>query len=129
MTCLVKAMVFPVVMYGCESWTVKKAERQRIDAFELWCWRRLLSTYIFHIILQFRLLHDIKCSSLCYMVNSVGLVVSFEIRNCEFFDFILFHNCFDYSIFLKNFRIDFSVSAKISCDFDRSWKESVDHFE
>ena len=39
---LVKAIVFPVVMYGCESWTVKKAERQRIDAFELWCWRRLL---------------------------------------------------------------------------------------
>ena len=39
---LVKAMVFPVVKYGCESWTVKKAERQRIDAFELWCWRRLL---------------------------------------------------------------------------------------
>ena len=39
---LVKAMVFPVVMYGCESWTVKKAERQTIDAFELWCWRRLL---------------------------------------------------------------------------------------
>ena len=39
--CLVKAMVFPVVMYGCESWTVKKAECQRIDAFELWCWRRL----------------------------------------------------------------------------------------
>ena len=40
--CLVKAMVFPVVMYGCESWTIKKAERWRIDAFELWCWRRLL---------------------------------------------------------------------------------------
>ena len=39
---LVKAMVFPVVMYGCESWTVTKAEHQRIDAFELWCWRRLL---------------------------------------------------------------------------------------
>ena len=39
---LVKAVVFPVVMYGCESWTVKKAERQRIDAFELWCWKRLL---------------------------------------------------------------------------------------
>ena len=39
---LVKDMVFPVVMYGCESWTVKKAEHQRIDAFELWCWRRLL---------------------------------------------------------------------------------------
>ena len=40
--CLVKAMVFPVVVYGCESWTVKKAERRRIDAFKLWCWRRLL---------------------------------------------------------------------------------------
>ena len=39
---LVKAMIFPVVKYGCESWTVKKAERRRIDAFELWCWRRLL---------------------------------------------------------------------------------------
>ena len=41
---LVKPMVFPVVMYGCESWTVKKAERQRIDAFELWCWKRLLES-------------------------------------------------------------------------------------
>ena len=40
---LVKAVVFPVVMYGCESWTIKKAEHQRIDAFELWCWRRLLT--------------------------------------------------------------------------------------
>ena len=40
--CIVKAMVFPVVTYGCESWTVKKAECQRVDAFELWCWRRLL---------------------------------------------------------------------------------------
>ena len=40
--CLVKAMVVPVVMYGCESWTIKKAECQRIDAFEMWCWRRLL---------------------------------------------------------------------------------------
>ena len=40
--CLVKAMIFPVVMYGCESWTIKKAEHQRTDAFELWCWRRLL---------------------------------------------------------------------------------------
>ena len=40
--CLVKAVVFPVIMYGCDSWTVKKAEHQRIDAFELWCWRRLL---------------------------------------------------------------------------------------
>ena len=42
--CLVKAMEFPVVMYGCESWTVKKAEHQRIDAFELWCWRRLFES-------------------------------------------------------------------------------------
>ena len=42
MVCLVKAMVFPVVVYGCESWTIKKAERRRIDNFELWCWRRLL---------------------------------------------------------------------------------------
>ena len=40
--CLVKAMIFPVVMYGCESWTIKKAEHRRIDAFERWCWRRLL---------------------------------------------------------------------------------------
>ena len=43
--CLVKLMVFPVVMYGCESWTIKKAERQRINAFELWCWRRLLISW------------------------------------------------------------------------------------
>ena len=48
--CLVKAMVFPVVMYGCESWTVKKAERQRIDAFELWCWRKLLNLLDFKVI-------------------------------------------------------------------------------
>ena len=40
--CLVKAVVFPVFMYGCESWTIKKAESRRIDAFEMWCWRRLL---------------------------------------------------------------------------------------
>ena len=40
--CLIKAMIFPVVMYGCESWTIKKVECQRIDASELWCWRRLL---------------------------------------------------------------------------------------
>ena len=40
--CIVKAMAFPVVMYGCENWTIKKSEQQRIDAFELWCWRRLL---------------------------------------------------------------------------------------
>jgi len=44
--CLVKSMVFPVVMYGCESWTIKKAEHRRIDAFELWCWRRLLRVFL-----------------------------------------------------------------------------------
>ena len=44
--CLVKAMVFPVVRYGCERWTIKKAECQRIDAFELWCWRRLLRDFL-----------------------------------------------------------------------------------
>ena len=43
--CLVKAMIFPVVMYGCESWTIEKAEHQRIGAFELWCWRRLLRVF------------------------------------------------------------------------------------
>ena len=43
--CLVKAMVFPIVMYGCESWTIKTAEHRRIDAFELWCWRRLESPF------------------------------------------------------------------------------------
>ena len=46
--CLVKSMVFPVVMYGCESWTIRKAERRRIDAFELWCWRRLLGDQPVH---------------------------------------------------------------------------------
>ena len=43
--CIVKAMVFPIVMYGCESWTINKAEHQRIDAFQLWCWRRLLKVH------------------------------------------------------------------------------------
>ena len=49
---LVKAMVFPVVMYGCESWTIKKAEHQRINAFELWCWRRLFFFYFFEKTLE-----------------------------------------------------------------------------
>ena len=47
---LVKAMVFPVVMYGCENWTIRKAERQRIDAFELWCWRRLLRVRFLQVV-------------------------------------------------------------------------------
>ena len=53
---LVKAMVFPVVMHGCESWIVKKAERQRIDAFELWCWRRLRGIDAFELCCWRRLL-------------------------------------------------------------------------
>ena len=50
--CLVKAIVFPVVMYGCESWTIKKAERRRIDAFELWCWRRLFFFFFWRSLLR-----------------------------------------------------------------------------
>ena len=50
---LVKAMIFPVVMYGCESWTMKKAEHRRIDAFELWCWRRLFCFFNFILFLNF----------------------------------------------------------------------------
>ena len=49
----VKAMVFPVVMYGCESWTVKKAEHRRIDAFELWCWKRLFFFLVFFVLFCF----------------------------------------------------------------------------
>ena len=49
---LVKAMVFPVVMYGCEGWTVKKAKRRRIDAFELWCWRRLLREMVIYLYIE-----------------------------------------------------------------------------
>ena len=55
---LVKAMVFPVVMYGCESWTVKKAEHQRTDAFELWCWRRLLRVPWTAILLEIQPVHS-----------------------------------------------------------------------
>ena len=61
--CLVKAMVFPVVMYGCESWTVKKAERRRIDAFDLWCWRRLL-----------RVPWTAACQASLSIINSWGLL-------------------------------------------------------
>ena len=57
---LVKAMVFPVVMYGCESWTVKKAEHQRINAFELWCWRRLFGFLFFGVLFFFRGMHPIQ---------------------------------------------------------------------
>ena len=57
---LVKAMVFPVVMYGCESWTVKKAERRRIDAFELWCWRRLLRVFWTAMISNLSILKEIS---------------------------------------------------------------------
>ena len=62
---LVKAVFFPVVMYGCESWTVKKAESQRIDAFELWCWRRLLSQKKEHEI------YDLYIASMMIFFGSV----------------------------------------------------------
>ena len=58
---LVKAMVFPVIMYGCESWTIKKAEHQRIDAFELWCWRRLLRVPWTARRLNHSILKEINC--------------------------------------------------------------------
>ena len=64
---LVKAMVFPVVMYGCESWTVKKAERRRIDAFELWCWRRLF----FFFFLEMTLESPLDCKEI-QLVHSEG---------------------------------------------------------
>ena len=79
---LVKAMVFPVVMYGCESWTVKTAEHQRIDAFELWCWRRRLMKHIFECCLRsyliFRLerrLRIIQSQSTFYRFE--GTILSF----------------------------------------------------
>jgi len=50
--CVVKATLFPVVMHGCESWTIRKAERQRIDAFELWCWRRLLLKILIYYFIE-----------------------------------------------------------------------------
>ena len=67
--CLVKAMVFPVVMYGCESWTVKKAEHQRIDVFELWCWRRLLR--VSYISLEGMML-KLKLQYFGHLIRSVG---------------------------------------------------------
>ena len=65
--CLVKAMVFPVVIYGCESWTLKKAEHQRIDAFELWCWRRLL-----------RVPWTARISNQCILINKISPGCSLE---------------------------------------------------
>ena len=70
--CLVKAMVFPVVMYGCENWTVKKAERRRIDAFELWCWRRLLRVpWTARSIDQYFELNLVESHSSCLKCGSV----------------------------------------------------------
>ena len=65
--CLVKAIVFPVVMYGCESWTIKKAEQQRIDAFELWCWRRLLRVFPWTARKSFLNIH---CKGWCWSWSS-----------------------------------------------------------
>ena len=64
---LVKAMVFPVVMYGCESWTVKKDEHQRIDAFELWCWRRLYAPMKVKVKVKFAQ----SCSTLCDLMDCI----------------------------------------------------------
>ena len=80
--CLVKAMVFPVVVYGCESWAVKKAEHQRIDAFELWCWRRLLrvpwtARRSNHSILK-RSVLDVHWKDWCWSWNLNTLVTSCE---------------------------------------------------
>ena len=75
---LVKAMVFPVVMYECESWTLKKAEHQRIDAFELWCWRRLFSFFfLFFFIFSFifiswRLITLQYCSGFCHTLTWIS---------------------------------------------------------
>ena len=60
---LVKAMVFPVVMYGCEIWTVKKAECQRIDAFELWCWRRFFFFCMYFFFVSYMILYMFQCHS------------------------------------------------------------------
>ena len=80
--CLVKSMVFPVVMYGCESWTVKKAERRRIDAYELWCWRRLLrvpwtARRSNQSILK-EISHGISLEEWCWSWNSSTLAASCE---------------------------------------------------
>ena len=74
---LVKAMVFPVVMYGCKSWTIKKAEHQRIDAFELWCWRRLLrvpwtaSRSNQSILLDIEKFSSIRCTPFCPLISKI----------------------------------------------------------
>ena len=79
--CLVKAMVFPVVMYGCESWTVKKADRRRIDAFELWCWRRFL---IFPWTARISTQSILKEISPEYSLE--GLMLK---RKCQYFDHLM----------------------------------------
>ena len=66
--CLVKAMVFPVVMYGCESWVIKKAEHIRIDAFKLWCWRRLF----FFFFISWRLITSQHCSGFCHTLTWIS---------------------------------------------------------
>jgi len=71
--CLVNAMVFPVVMYGCESWTVKKAERRRIDAFELWCWRRL---FFFFLDYEYALLEKQRIDTL--IAHGVKITVQIQ---------------------------------------------------
>ena len=80
--CLVKAMVFPVAMYGCESWTVKKAEHRRIDVFELWCWRRLLrvpwTARRFHQSILKEISPGVHWKDWCWSWNSNTLATSWE---------------------------------------------------
>ena len=72
---LVKAMVFPVVMYGCESWTIKKAEHRRTDAFELWCWRRL-----FESPLDFKEIHQFIVKEICPDYSLEGLMLKLKLQ-------------------------------------------------
>ena len=74
---LIKAMVFPVVMYGCESWTVKKAERRRMDAFELWCWRRLL-----RVSWTARISHQSILKELSPGCSLEGLILKLNLQYC-----------------------------------------------
>ena len=71
---LVKAMVFPVVMYGCESWTIQKAKGQRIDAFEVWCWRRLLSP------LDCKENKPVNCKETCPEYSLEGLMLKLKLQ-------------------------------------------------
>ena len=78
--CLVKAMVFPVVMYGCESWTIKKGECQRIDAFELWCWRRVLRVPYLSTLCWRRINEGWRIRESWWMYAEIRLVISAQLQ-------------------------------------------------